>query len=52
MKYIENTPRAGNLMESMRFMGYTFNAAVSDIIDNSISARLKLYTFFPQRTLR
>mgnify|MGYP000853784636 CR=1 FL=1 len=35
---IDNPPSADVLMDSMRSIGYTFNAAVADIIDNSISA--------------
>ena len=34
----ENQPTADVLMTSMRSMGYTFESAVSDIIDNSIAA--------------
>lgn len=34
----ENKPAAGVLMFSMRAMGYTFEAAVADIVDNCISA--------------
>lgn len=34
----KNVPKADMLMGSMRSMGYTFEAAVADIIDNSISA--------------
>lgn len=37
-EYIRNTPTADVLMTSMRSMGYTFEAAIADIIDNSISA--------------
>lgn len=37
-KDTEINPRADMLMGSMRFMGYSFEAAVADIIDNSISA--------------
>lgn len=37
-KKIDNPPSADVLMDSMRAIGYTFNAAVADIIDNSISA--------------
>lgn len=33
-----NIPKADTLMGSMRSMGYSFEAAVADIIDNSISA--------------
>ena len=34
----ENKPTADILMTSMRAMGYSFESAVADIIDNSISA--------------
>lgn len=34
----ENIPQADMLMGSMRSMGYTFQAAIADIVDNSISA--------------
>lgn len=34
----ENKPTADILMMSMRAMGYSFESAVADIIDNSISA--------------
>lgn len=34
----KNIPTADVLMTSMRSMGYTFEAAVADVIDNSISA--------------
>lgn len=33
----ENKPTADVLMSSMRSMGYTFEAAIADIIDNSVS---------------
>lgn len=36
--YVENQPTADVLMTSMRSMGYTFESAVADIIDNSIAA--------------
>ena len=36
--YVENHPTADVLMTSMRSMGYTFESAVADIIDNSIAA--------------
>lgn len=39
MKKIENPPIANYLMGSMRYMGYSFEDAVADIIDNSISAK-------------
>ena len=35
---LKNPPNAEILMQSMRSMGYTFESAVADIIDNSISA--------------
>lgn len=47
-----NIPKADSLMGSMRSMGYSFEAAVADIIDNSISANstyVKL--FFPKTPL-
>lgn len=47
-QYIENTPEAGRLMGSMRSMGYTFESAMADIIDNSISACChEIHLFFP-----
>ena len=36
--YRENRPTAEILMTSMRSIGYSFEAAVADVIDNSISA--------------
>lgn len=38
----ENRPTADVLMTSMRAMGYSFEAAVADVIDNSISANASL----------
>ena len=38
MKYIDMPPFAPVLMESTRAMGYSLEAAVADIIDNSIAA--------------
>ncbi len=47
-RFVENTPEAGRLMGSMRSMGYTFESAIADIIDNSISANAKeIHLFFP-----
>lgn len=37
-RIVRNIPKADHLMGSMRSMGYTFEAAIADIIDNSISA--------------
>ena len=34
----ENIPVAPTLMGSLRSMGYSFESAVADVIDNSISA--------------
>lgn len=41
-KYTENKPSADVLMTSMRSMGYSFEAAVADVIDNSISVKASL----------
>lgn len=38
---IENIPNASTLINSMRSIGYDFESAVADIIDNSISAFAK-----------
>ncbi len=38
---IENAPSPSVLMNSMRSIGYTFETALADIIDNSISASAK-----------
>lgn len=40
-KTITLVPNASNLIESQRSIGYTFQTAVADIIDNSISANAK-----------
>jgi hypothetical protein len=37
-KQRENIPQADTLMGAMRSMGYSFEAALADVIDNSISA--------------
>lgn len=39
--YKPNIPKADFLMGAMRSMGYTFESAIADIIDNSISANAK-----------
>ena len=41
MKTKKNVPKADSLMGSMRSIGYTFESAIADIIDNSISANAK-----------
>ena len=38
MNVINNPPKASSLIESLRDIGYSLKAAVSDIVDNSISA--------------
>lgn len=40
--YRENKPTADVLMSSMRSIGYSFEAAIADIIDNSISVKANL----------
>ena len=42
IKFTENKPTADVLMKSMRSMGYSFEAAVADVIDNSISVKASL----------
>ena len=41
IKTKKNIPKADSLMGSMRSIGYTFESAIADIIDNSISAHAK-----------
>ena len=41
MNLLKNKPSADILMFSMRSMGYSFESAVADIVDNSISAGAK-----------
>ncbi|MBN3489920.1 ATP-binding protein [Acholeplasma equirhinis] len=45
-KYIENLPNAATLISSMRHIGYDFETAIADIIDNSISANAKKVDLF------
>jgi hypothetical protein len=40
-EYKSNIPKAEYLMGAMRSMGYSFEAAIADIIDNSISAEAR-----------
>lgn len=48
INFKENRPTADILMVSMRSMGYSFESAVADIIDNSISAEATdIKLFFP-----
>lgn len=47
----QNIPQADTLMGSMRSMGYSFEAAIADVIDNSISANCStVRVFFPVET--
>jgi hypothetical protein len=41
MKVKQSTPYAPLLIESMRSLGYSFDTAVADLIDNSVSANAK-----------
>lgn len=46
------TPRANFLMGSMRSIGYTFESAIADVVDNSISAHCKsVHLYFPRNPL-
>lgn len=38
-RFISNEPSASVLMTSMRSMGYTFESAIADVIDNSIAKK-------------
>lgn len=47
-QYEKNIPAADTLMKSMRSMGYSFESAIADIIDNSISAKAQnIHILFP-----
>lgn len=41
MNHIKLLPKAASLIESLRDIGYSFESAVADIIDNSITAKAK-----------
>lgn len=41
MKIVQSTPYAPLLIESMRSLGYSFDTAIADLIDNSVSAEAK-----------
>lgn len=41
MKVKQSTPYAPLLIESMRSLGYSFDTAIADLIDNSVSAEAK-----------
>ena len=40
--YLENNPSAEVVVNSMRAMGYSFESAISDVIDNSVAAKASL----------
>lgn len=46
MREIDSAPNASSLMESTRSIGYSFESAIADIIDNSISAGAKNIKIF------
>lgn len=48
MKSVELPPYAPTLIESTRAIGYSLEAAIADIIDNSIAAGqvMLIYIFF------
>ncbi|WP_193440900.1 ATP-binding protein, partial [Streptococcus suis] len=47
MSKLQNlVPDAYNLIESQRSIGYTFETAIADIIDNSISAQASTVDIF------
>ena len=50
MESIKLPPSAASLMESTRSIGYSLEAAIADIIDNSIAAEATLVeiSFFPR----
>lgn len=48
----ELLPKASKLMSSLRSMGYSFEAAVADVIDNSISAHAhNIHILFPDNPM-
>lgn len=50
--YRQSIPQADTLMGSMRSMGYSFEAAIADIIDNGISANCSVVKlFFPSEPI-
>lgn len=51
--YEKNIPAADTLMKSMRSMGYSFESAIADVIDNSISAKARnIHILFPVDPLK
>lgn len=54
MKSITLLPKASSLIESLRDIGYSFESAIADIIDNSITANaknIKIYFDFHNQSL-
>jgi len=54
IKSIQLLPKASSLIESLRDIGYSFESAVADIIDNSITAKAKninIYFDFKEKKL-
>jgi len=54
MQELELLPNASSLVESLRDIGYSFESAIADIIDNSITAKaknLKIYFDFQNKAL-
>ena len=41
-KYLENNPSAEVVVNSMRAMGYSFESAIADVVDNSIAVKATL----------
>ena len=42
MEIIEASPKASTHIKTLQKIGYSFNSAISDIIDNSITAEAKI----------
>jgi len=54
IKQIQVLPKASSLIESLRDIGYSFESAIADIIDNSITANaknIKIYFDFHSQNL-
>ncbi len=54
MKSIQLLPNASSLIESLRDIGYSFESAIADIIDNSITAKskkIRIYFDFEDKKL-
>ena len=51
MLHKESIPFAPTLIESMRSLGYSFESAIADLIDNSVSASAKKIDIFFQSAI-